>query len=81
MHLMYCSFFCADKVIKERKLLLSSDKELDNIQKKRHLDFLDIQGSSVSSSFLCCVLEVSTTHQRVCTVACSLMEQGGCSGP
>uniref|UniRef100_A0A8C3CHC3 CP4B1 protein n=1 Tax=Cairina moschata TaxID=8855 RepID=A0A8C3CHC3_CAIMO len=31
-----------DKVVKERKLLLSSDKELDNIQKKRHLDFLDI---------------------------------------
>lgn len=42
MHLMYCSFFYSDKVVKERKLLLSSDKELDNIQKKRHLDFLDI---------------------------------------
>lgn len=39
---MDCSFFCADKVIKERKLLLTSDKELHNIQKKRHLDFLDI---------------------------------------
>ncbi|NXL43784.1 CP4B1 protein, partial [Podilymbus podiceps] len=31
-----------DKVIKERKMLLSSEKELDRIQKKRHLDFLDI---------------------------------------
>ncbi|KAM6415378.1 cytochrome P450 4A4-like [Rhynochetos jubatus] len=31
-----------DKVIKERKMLLSSEKELDKIQKKRHLDFLDI---------------------------------------
>uniref|UniRef100_A0A8C0BK10 CP4B1 protein n=1 Tax=Buteo japonicus TaxID=224669 RepID=A0A8C0BK10_9AVES len=30
-----------DKVIKERKMLLSSEKELDKIQ-KRHLDFLDI---------------------------------------
>ncbi|KAF1464939.1 Cytochrome P450 4B1, partial [Pygoscelis antarcticus] len=31
-----------DKVVKERKMLLSSEKELDKIQKKRHLDFLDI---------------------------------------
>ncbi|XP_071606311.1 cytochrome P450 4A25-like isoform X1 [Heliangelus exortis] len=31
-----------EKVIKERKMLLSSKKELDKIQKKRHLDFLDI---------------------------------------
>uniref|UniRef100_A0A8B9N7T2 CP4B1 protein n=1 Tax=Accipiter nisus TaxID=211598 RepID=A0A8B9N7T2_9AVES len=31
-----------DKVIKERKMLLSSENELDKIQKKRHLDFLDI---------------------------------------
>ncbi|NXQ95343.1 CP4B1 protein, partial [Sagittarius serpentarius] len=31
-----------DKVIKERKMLLSSEKELVKIQKKRHLDFLDI---------------------------------------
>ncbi|XP_010580723.1 PREDICTED: cytochrome P450 4B1-like [Haliaeetus leucocephalus] len=31
-----------DKVIKERKRLLSNEKELDKIQKKRHLDFLDI---------------------------------------
>ncbi|XP_042641862.1 cytochrome P450 4B1 [Tyto alba] len=31
-----------DKVIKERKMLLSSEKELDKIQKKKHLDFLDI---------------------------------------
>ncbi|XP_055670955.1 cytochrome P450 4A4-like isoform X1 [Falco peregrinus] len=31
-----------DKVIKERKMLLSNEKELDKIQKKRHLDFLDI---------------------------------------
>ncbi|NWS75954.1 CP4B1 protein, partial [Crotophaga sulcirostris] len=31
-----------DKVIKERKILLSNEKELDKIQKKRHLDFLDI---------------------------------------
>ncbi|NXY24484.1 CP4B1 protein, partial [Atrichornis clamosus] len=31
-----------DKVIKERKMLLSDEKELDKIQKKRHLDFLDI---------------------------------------
>uniref|UniRef100_A0A8D0EQ84 Cytochrome P450 4B1 n=1 Tax=Strix occidentalis caurina TaxID=311401 RepID=A0A8D0EQ84_STROC len=31
-----------DKVIKERKMLLSSEKELGKIQKKRHLDFLDI---------------------------------------
>uniref|UniRef100_A0A663M7Q6 Cytochrome P450 family 4 subfamily B member 1 n=1 Tax=Athene cunicularia TaxID=194338 RepID=A0A663M7Q6_ATHCN len=31
-----------DKVIKERKMLLSSESELDKIQKKRHLDFLDI---------------------------------------
>ncbi|GAB0193137.1 cytochrome P450 4B1-like [Grus japonensis] len=30
-----------DKVIKERKMLLSSEKELDKIQKK-HMDFLDI---------------------------------------
>uniref|UniRef100_A0A8C8EA63 CP4B1 protein n=1 Tax=Otus sunia TaxID=257818 RepID=A0A8C8EA63_9STRI len=37
-----CSFFYADKVIKERKMLLSSEKELGKIQKKRHLDFLDI---------------------------------------
>ncbi|NXJ88518.1 CP4B1 protein, partial [Corythaixoides concolor] len=31
-----------DKVIKERKMLLSSENELDKIRKKRHLDFLDI---------------------------------------
>ncbi|KFP75358.1 Cytochrome P450 4B1, partial [Acanthisitta chloris] len=31
-----------DQVIKDRKLLLSNEKELDKIQKKRHLDFLDI---------------------------------------
>ncbi|XP_008488976.2 cytochrome P450 4A4 [Calypte anna] len=31
-----------EKVIKERKMLLSSKKELDKIQKKKHLDFLDI---------------------------------------
>ncbi|NWU16267.1 CP4B1 protein, partial [Cephalopterus ornatus] len=31
-----------DKVIKERKMLLSNEKELDKILKKRHLDFLDI---------------------------------------
>ncbi|NXS60561.1 CP4B1 protein, partial [Brachypteracias leptosomus] len=31
-----------DKVIKERKMLLSCENELDKIQKKRHLDFLDI---------------------------------------
>ncbi|NXU18164.1 CP4B1 protein, partial [Pardalotus punctatus] len=31
-----------DKVIQERKRLLSNEKELDKIQKKRHLDFLDI---------------------------------------
>ncbi|NWX25205.1 CP4B1 protein, partial [Notiomystis cincta] len=31
-----------DKVIQERKMLLSDEKELDKIQKKRHLDFLDI---------------------------------------
>ncbi|NWH83460.1 CP4B1 protein, partial [Aegithalos caudatus] len=31
-----------DKVIQERKMLLSSEEELDKIQKKRHLDFLDI---------------------------------------
>ncbi|NXX88409.1 CP4B1 protein, partial [Centropus bengalensis] len=31
-----------DKVIKERKMMLSNEKELDQIQKKRHLDFLDI---------------------------------------
>ncbi|NXV49170.1 CP4B1 protein, partial [Uria aalge] len=31
-----------DKVINERKMLLSNEKELDKIQKKRHLDFLDI---------------------------------------
>ncbi|NXW19454.1 CP4B1 protein, partial [Circaetus pectoralis] len=31
-----------DKVIKERRMLLSSAKELDKIQKKRHLDFLDV---------------------------------------
>ncbi|KAF1658209.1 Cytochrome P450 4B1, partial [Aptenodytes patagonicus] len=31
-----------DKVVKERKMLLSSEKELDKILKKRHLDFLDI---------------------------------------
>ncbi|NXG47831.1 CP4B1 protein, partial [Psilopogon haemacephalus] len=31
-----------DKVIKERKMLLSNEKELGKIQKKRHLDFLDI---------------------------------------
>ncbi|NXL95807.1 CP4AA protein, partial [Alectura lathami] len=31
-----------DKVIKERKMMLSSEKELEKIQKKRHLDFLDI---------------------------------------
>ncbi|CAJ0953925.1 unnamed protein product [Ranitomeya imitator] len=31
-----------DKVIKERKLSLKQDTELEKIQKKRHLDFLDI---------------------------------------
>ncbi|NXY59006.1 CP4B1 protein, partial [Callaeas wilsoni] len=31
-----------DKVIQERKMLLSNEKELDKIQKKKHLDFLDI---------------------------------------
>ncbi|NXA06509.1 CP4B1 protein, partial [Sapayoa aenigma] len=31
-----------DKVIKERKMLLSNEKELDKILKKKHLDFLDI---------------------------------------
>ncbi|KFV09013.1 Cytochrome P450 4A10, partial [Tauraco erythrolophus] len=31
-----------DKIIKERKTLLSSENELDKIRKKRHLDFLDI---------------------------------------
>ncbi|KAG9468810.1 hypothetical protein GDO78_021905 [Eleutherodactylus coqui] len=31
-----------DKVIKERKQLLQEDTELEKIQKKRHLDFLDI---------------------------------------
>ncbi|XP_027749557.1 cytochrome P450 4B1-like isoform X3 [Empidonax traillii] len=31
-----------DKVIKERKMLLSNEEELDKILKKRHLDFLDI---------------------------------------
>ncbi|NXB03739.1 CP4B1 protein, partial [Cnemophilus loriae] len=31
-----------DKVIQERKMLLTDEKELDKIQKKRHLDFLDI---------------------------------------
>ncbi|NWR12151.1 CP4B1 protein, partial [Paradoxornis webbianus] len=31
-----------DKVIQERKVLLSDEKELEKIQKKRHLDFLDI---------------------------------------
>ncbi|NXI30401.1 CP4B1 protein, partial [Sterrhoptilus dennistouni] len=31
-----------DKVIQERKVLLSNEKELEKIQKKRHLDFLDI---------------------------------------
>ncbi|NXU68869.1 CP4A6 protein, partial [Horornis vulcanius] len=35
-----------DKVIQERKMLLSNEKELEKIQKKRHLDFLDI--------LLCC---------------------------
>ncbi|NWX94943.1 CP4B1 protein, partial [Nothoprocta ornata] len=31
-----------DKIIKERKMLLSSEKEREKIQKRRHLDFLDI---------------------------------------
>uniref|UniRef100_A0A8D2M3A8 CP4B1 protein n=1 Tax=Zonotrichia albicollis TaxID=44394 RepID=A0A8D2M3A8_ZONAL len=31
-----------DQVIKERKMLLSNEKELEKIQKKKHLDFLDI---------------------------------------
>ncbi|XP_032552822.1 cytochrome P450 4B1-like [Chiroxiphia lanceolata] len=31
-----------DKVIKERRMLLSSEEELDKILKKKHLDFLDI---------------------------------------
>ncbi|NXN85146.1 CP4B1 protein, partial [Bombycilla garrulus] len=31
-----------DQVIQERKRLLSNEKELDKIQKKKHLDFLDI---------------------------------------
>ncbi|NWR49831.1 CP4B1 protein, partial [Regulus satrapa] len=31
-----------DQVIQERKKLLSDEKELEKIQKKRHLDFLDI---------------------------------------
>ncbi|NXQ56872.1 CP4B1 protein, partial [Anthoscopus minutus] len=35
-----------DQVIQERKVFLSNEKELDKIQKKRHLDFLDI--------LLCC---------------------------
>ncbi|XP_035393619.1 cytochrome P450 4B1-like [Cygnus atratus] len=41
-HACKLAYAHTDKVIKERKLLLSSDKELHNIQKKRHLDFLDI---------------------------------------
>ncbi|NWI60525.1 CP4B1 protein, partial [Calyptomena viridis] len=31
-----------DQIIKERKMLLSNEKELDKIQKKKRLDFLDI---------------------------------------
>ncbi|NWS80669.1 CP4B1 protein, partial [Toxostoma redivivum] len=31
-----------DQVIQERKMLLSNEKERDKIEKKRHLDFLDI---------------------------------------
>uniref|UniRef100_A0A8C6ZWL4 Cytochrome P450 4B1-like n=1 Tax=Nothoprocta perdicaria TaxID=30464 RepID=A0A8C6ZWL4_NOTPE len=31
-----------DKIIKERKMLLSNEKEREKIQKRRHLDFLDI---------------------------------------
>ncbi|NXA31627.1 CP4B1 protein, partial [Eudromia elegans] len=31
-----------DKIIKERKILLCNEKEWEKIQKKRHLDFLDI---------------------------------------
>ncbi|NXK91306.1 CP4B1 protein, partial [Formicarius rufipectus] len=31
-----------DKIIQERKMLLSNEEEHDKIQKKRHLDFLDI---------------------------------------
>uniref|UniRef100_A0A8C6NCP1 Uncharacterized protein n=1 Tax=Melopsittacus undulatus TaxID=13146 RepID=A0A8C6NCP1_MELUD len=31
-----------DKVIKERKMLFSSEKDYDKIQKKKHMDFLDI---------------------------------------
>ncbi|KAF4797154.1 Cytochrome P450 4B1 [Turdus rufiventris] len=31
-----------DQVIQERKMLLSNEKERDKIQKKKHLDFLDI---------------------------------------
>uniref|UniRef100_A0A8B9CGR2 Cytochrome P450 family 4 subfamily B member 1 n=1 Tax=Anser brachyrhynchus TaxID=132585 RepID=A0A8B9CGR2_9AVES len=41
-HACKLAYAHTDKVIKERKLLLTSDKELHNIQKKRHLDFLDI---------------------------------------
>lgn len=36
--------FCSgiDQIIKQRKAQLKDDKELENIRKKRHLDFLDI---------------------------------------
>ncbi|MEE6523646.1 hypothetical protein FKM82_022640 [Ascaphus truei] len=35
-------FFQSDKVIKQRKESLKHEKELEKIQQKRHLDFLDI---------------------------------------
>ncbi|XP_073400491.1 cytochrome P450 4A4-like isoform X1 [Dendrobates tinctorius] len=38
----YVRYFNFDKVIQERKLSLKEDTELEKIQKKRHLDFLDI---------------------------------------
>ncbi|XP_063092481.1 cytochrome P450 4A6-like [Cavia porcellus] len=48
-----------DQIIKQRKAQLKDDKELENIRKKRHLDFLDIllfakteNGSSLSDEDL-----------------------------
>lgn len=47
-------FSDADKVIEERKKALKDGLVLEEIQKKRHLDFLDI--------LLCAKVSVTSTH-------------------
>lgn len=42
VQLIYLPLLYADKVIKERKTFLQDQQELEKIQKKKYLDFLDI---------------------------------------